>query len=150
MQAACIRVYRIKGEHLKASIKAILVLLLCLPAASMAGTNTPGQMVHTNPRITFGGEPIQGASPDPLLTVLIGDDYSHTAPLTGRIWYELAYNGSGTCYVRLMNTTTKASYPKEAVSNGSTHSYVVHPNTAYLNYSGCNSGASSNSILHLQ
>jgi len=109
---------------------------------------------------TFDELYIMGAAPDPLLTTLIEDEYSHTISLKDArskkyTWVGLSYNGAGTCIVRLMNTTTKASYTAQKVSSGGIFDRVVNKNALYLNYSGCRgttytSAGTSNSVIELQ
>ena len=132
-------------------MKTLSLIVALLLTASMA-LATGGKLAHTNPQQITGGEPIQGAAPDPTLTILISDAYSHNVTLTDRLWYDLVFNGTGTCYVRLMGNTTKASWTQEPVTTGTSHSYVVNPGRAvYLNYSGCTPAAApANSIIHLQ
>lgn len=125
---------------MKAFIITLAFLFICTMAAA-------APYIHNN----ISADGALGAAPDPIQTVLIADNYSHTVTVTNQIWYDLAYNGSGTCIIRLMNTTTKASWPAEQVqSGGPVHSYMIHGNTKFINYSGCNGGtAPANSILHL-
>jgi hypothetical protein len=121
------------------TIVAILVLLVAVTVAAAPYS-------HNN--LSVDGA--LGAAPDPLQTVLISDNYSHTVNVKGNLWYELIYNGSSTCYVRLMNTVTKANYVLEPVKAGANHSYLINTNTNFLNYSGCQGGTPPlNSILHL-
>jgi hypothetical protein len=91
-----------------------------------------------------------GASPDPLQTVLIADNFSHTAAITNQIWYDLVYQGTAICYYRLMATNVKASYVQEAIPSGTTNSYLFSGNVKFINYSGCYGTATANSVLHLQ
>jgi len=93
---------------------------------------------------------VQNLAPDPLQTVLITDNFSHTVNVSTKLWYDLIYRGSGTCLIRLMNTATKASWAPEVIPANGTHSYTINSNTNYINYSGCNGGTSpTNSILHI-
>lgn len=98
---------------------------------------------------------VQGAAPDPSLTILISDNLSHNVSLSGMLWYDLVYQGSSTCYVRLMKDTTKASWIQESVQTMTNHSYVVYSkqrspsvNVLWLNYSGCYGSATANSVIH--
>ena len=93
---------------------------------------------------------LQGAAPDPLQTIKIADDYSHTYSVTGNIWYDLVYQGSGTCIIRLMNTNAKESYTAETVTQGQPHTYLIHGNTNFINYSGCKGSSPANSVIHFQ
>ncbi len=120
----------------------ITALLMTLCAVAFAGVPYINQNVHADGAL--------GSSPDPFQTVLISDNYSHTVTLTNQIWYDLSFRGSGTCIIRLMGTTTKATWPAEPVANGSASSYLFNSKVKFFNYSGCNSGtAPQNSILHL-
>jgi hypothetical protein len=81
------------------------------------------------------GEVLQGGAPDPLLTATITDGLSHTEALYPNIiWFSLVFQGTGSCYVRLMDTTAKGTHSAVLVS--SEYSRVVHKNAAYINYSG--------------
>jgi hypothetical protein len=118
---------------------AILILVVLFASPASAGSLAA----------TFDGVLIQGGAPDPLLTTLITSDASTNVSLLDSkgkklTWFSLTYSGSGTCIVRLMNTTTKASYPPIPVPNGSSYSNVVHKNSLFLNHSGC--GGTSTTI----
>ena len=88
---------------------------------------------------------LQTESSNPLLTQLIADNISHTIPLSSvgtsqnpPLFFSLRFNGSGTgCIVRLMTTTTKASWVAYPVAASSAFSQGINPNTLYINYSGC-------------
>ena len=122
--------------------KLISLLLVVL----FAGTAYATPYIHNH----VNADGALAASPDPAQTVLISDNASHIFTVTNQIWYDLFYNGTGGCIVRLMKTNAKASYPAEPVSTGTKHSYIIHGNTNFINYSGCNSGtAPNNSVLHL-
>lgn len=131
--------------------KLILIAILCLiPALAFAGS-----MVKT-----FDDLNIQGASSDPLLNALISTNASTVVSLKDAkgkkyTWFNLLYNGTGTCIVRVMNTNAKASYPAIPVAVQGQFGRVVHGNALFLNYSGCagtttTSTGTSNSILELQ
>ena len=126
-------------------MKTILCAAMLLLAVA---TSAMGDVPYLNPHVWTAGA--LGASPDPKQTVQIADNYSHNIPITNQIWYDLWFNGTSGCIVRLMNTTTKASWPAEPVQAYSRMSYLLHSNVKYLNYSGCYGSASVNSILHLQ
>lgn len=121
----------------------ITALMMTLCAVAFAGTPYVNPNLHTDGTL--------GPTPDPFQTILVSDNLSHTITLTNQVWYDLAYRGSGTgCIIRLMGTTTKATWPAEPVANGSVSSYMFNSKVKFFNYSGCNSGtAPQNSILHL-
>jgi len=121
-------------------MKTLVIAILLIATQALA---TP----YVNTKINADGA--LGPTPNPSLTVLISDDYSHTVAMDSNLWYELIYQGSGTCYVRLMGTTTKASWVKELVINNY-HSYLINNGTKYINYSGCKGTATANSLIHFQ
>jgi hypothetical protein len=91
-----------------------------------------------------------GASPDPLQTILITSQASQTKAITNQIWYDLVYQNTGTCYIRLMNTNVKASYVQESIPAGGVSSYVLSSGVKFINYSGCAGTSGMTSVLHLQ
>jgi hypothetical protein len=121
--------------------KLIIISLVLIATMAQAAP-----YLHTN--INTDGV-LQGAAPDPNQTTVVPDNNSHTYSVKANIWYDLIYQGAGTCIVRLMNTVTKASWVAETVAAGGTHTYLIHGNTNYLNYSGC-LGSGKNSVLHFQ
>lgn len=128
----------------------LLLALVLIPSIVFAGSLAQ----------TFDGLNIQGASSNPLANTLITDGYSHTVSLKdaqGRkyTWFNMNYNGSGTCLVRIMKTTTKVTYPAFPVSSQTTFGRVVNKEALYVNYSSCKgttwaSGGAGNSVLELQ
>ena len=121
-------------------MKRILTGILLLVA-------TAAQAVpYANPKLYADGT--LGPAPDPLQTVML-DNYSHTVSLANSLWFELIYQGSATCYVRIMNTPTKASWAAEPVAAGASKAYIVNGNAKWLNYSGCYGTSTANSVLHL-
>jgi hypothetical protein len=123
-------------------MKTFIISLILLVAVSAYATPYINQSVWADGAL--------GASPDPLQTILITDNYSHVKAITNQIWYDLVYQNTGTCYIRLMNTNVKGSYVQESISSGNTSSYVLHGNVKYINYSGCAGTSSLTSVLHLQ
>ena len=134
---------------MKRLLIAVAILGLC-PVPTFAGTLAE----------TFDGIIIMGAAPDPLLPVLVADELSHTVSLLDSrgkkyTWVGLTYNGTGTCIARLMNSATKASYPAQKVTAGTTFDRVVHKRSLFFNYSGCRgttytSAGTSNSVIEIQ
>lgn len=88
---------------------------------------------------------LQTESSNPLLTQLIADNFSHNITLTSigtsqnpPLYFSLRFNGTGTgCIVRLMNTTTKASWVAYPVAANGVFGQGIHPNTLFINYSSC-------------
>lgn len=124
------------------TILCVVMALVVFATSAMAG------VPYLNPKVWAEGA--LGASPDPTQTITITDNYSHTITVTNQIWYDLWYNGSAGCIVRLMNTSTKASWAAETVPAAGSISYLIHANTKFINYSGCYGSSTVNSILHLQ
>ena len=130
-------------------------LVICIIAILFAVPAFAGSLAET-----FDGLYIQGAASDPLLTTLITTDYSNTISLKDAqgkkyLWCALSYNGTGTCIVRLMNTSVKSSVPALPVAAGTTFSRVINKNSLYANNSGCKgttftSVGTSNSIIEIQ
>jgi hypothetical protein len=123
-------------------MKTFIVSLILLAAVTAYAVPYINQGVYADGAL--------GASPDPLQTILITDSYSHTKTVTNQIWYDLVFQGSGTCYIRLMNTNVKASYVQESLVAGMVHSYLLSGSVKYINYSSCAGTASATSVLHLQ
>jgi hypothetical protein len=119
----------------------VVMALMCLAIQAYA-------VPYINPKVYADGA--LGASPDPLQTVLIADNFSHTATISNQIWYDIVYQGAATCYYRLMATNVKATYVQEAIPAGTTNSYLFSGNVKFINYSGCYGTATANSVLHLQ
>lgn len=111
----------------------ILALIFALGAVSFVGA-TPSM-----PR-DGEGQKIQAPSWDAALSQAVTSTSSQNIDITGKLWYEFV--AAGDCKGRLMNTTTKATWPtfvlKANVSfRGSNDSLVSKANAVYLNVSGC-------------
>ena len=92
---------------------------------------------------TFDSLDIQGAAPDPLLSVVVADNNSHNVSLVDSYgkkltWFGFYYNGTGTsCIVRLMNLNNKSLYVPVPVAAAASYERVVNKNALLFNYTGC-------------
>jgi len=111
---------------------AVLILLMIATSVFAAGLRE-GQ-----------NGPIQGPAPDPLQSYLITDNLSHTIATTGKLYFNFINQGTATAYVRIMNTTTKASHPQYQVESGMSFGRIINKNALYINYS-----SASNNLLEI-
>lgn len=120
----------------------ILVCLLCASAA-WAG---PSVIDFTDSLVSMTNKAVyaQVQTPNPLLSIQVADNLSHTLTISSIVtapntamFMNMAFNGSGTCYVRLMNNTTRGSWPQYTVPAGTNFGRGIHPNTLYFHYSSC-------------
>lgn len=86
------------------------------------------------------GQKIQAPSWDATLSQAIVSTTSQNINIAGRLWYE--FMATGDCKARLMNNTTKASWPvfvlkANAPFRGSNDATNTKAKAAYLNVSGC-------------
>lgn len=114
-------------------MKAILSIILILIAATAFATG---------PAFVRDGEGQKAQSPgwDATLSQLVTGPVSQNLALTGRIFYE--FTPTADCQARLMNTTTKASWPKFTIYaktsfRGSNPADGATYRAAFLNVSGC-------------
>jgi hypothetical protein len=121
----------------------LFIILMAIPCfAANSVISFTDQMTNNNTDYTK----VQSEAANPLLTQLIADNLSHTLLLSSIqtssaapiIYLSLRFNGTGTgCIVRLMNTTTKASYVAYPVAAAAPFGQGIHPNFKYFNYSSC-------------
>lgn len=132
-----------RRKAMKKLFVAIFILLGASPCFALNSVLDFTDFLVYNPR---EGIRIQTSAANPLLTQLISDNLSHILTLSSVqasslnpiIYFSLHFNGTGTgCQVRLMHTATKASWVAYPIAAASTFGQGIHPNTAYINYSGC-------------
>ena len=124
----------------------ITSLIMVAMAATCFAANSvisfTDMMVNNNTDFTKA----QTEAANPVLTQLIANNNSHTltlssiqvSSLTPIIYMSLRFNGTGTgCIVRLMKTTTKASWIAYPVAASTVFGQALHQNVKYLNYSSC-------------
>lgn len=128
---------------------------LLLPILILLANCQPVHAAATTSLRSDGWAQVQGGAPNPFYDYLITTDASTIINLTDqsgrqRVWFNLIYNGTGTCYVRKMNDQTKASWVQIPVAAGTSYDRVINKDTLYLNLSSCKGGtAPNNSVLEL-
>jgi hypothetical protein len=137
-----------------------LLIVICLLLCETTCFAYQSLIDFTEVLTTYGVDStkLQFSAPDPLLTLAITSNASNTInlrtipiptastvywPTNPVLLFNLYFNGSGSnCIVRLMNSTTKASwvaYPILPATQGHVFTQAINPNTLYINYSGCSS-----------
>ena len=113
-------------------MKSILLIIaaLCLAVSAYAATL---------PR-DGEGQKVQAPSWDATLSQSILTTASQNITISARIWYE--FTAATDCKARLMNTTTKATWPAFSLYakqsfRGSNASNTASAKAIYLNVSGC-------------
>ena len=117
----------------------MLVVIPCFAANSVISFTE--QLTADNDNFTR----FQTEAANPLLTIKIADNNSHTITLssvqtsvmTPIKFISLRFNGTGTgCIVRFMATNNKSLYVAYPVAAGGVLGMGMHPNTKFVNYSG--------------
>ena len=86
------------------------------------------------------GQKIMAPAWDALVSQSVTSSASQNLPISGLIWYE--FQAAADCKGRLMNTTTKATWPQYTIKantpfRGSNDALSTKARTVYLNISGC-------------
>ena len=135
------------------SVACVLLFACCCQAAQSVIDFTEVMTTYASDNTK-----LQFSAPDPFLTLAITSNASTTInlrtipiptastvywPTNPVLLFNLYFNGAGSsCIVRLMNSTTKASwvaYPILPATQGHVFTQAINPNTLYINYSGCSS-----------
>jgi hypothetical protein len=123
----------------------IAAILLLAATAAYAGQSVI-DFTDVMPTYTPDYTRLQTTAPNPLLTLAVPDNYSHTLTLSSVaasstapiIYFTLYFNGTGAgCIARLMHTTTRASWVAYPITAGQPFGLGINPNTLFINYSGC-------------
>lgn len=127
-------------------IAAVLCSVLMMVAIPCFAANSVISFTEQMARDSDNYTRAQTEAANPLLTIKIADNLSHTltlssiqtSSLTPIVFLSLRFNGTGTgCIVRPMYTTTKASYIAYPVAAAGTFGMGVSNNFKYFNYSSC-------------
>jgi hypothetical protein len=120
-----------------------VLLLMAIPAHAFAA-NSLIEFMDSFVTPYNDSAKIMTFTPNPALTITIPDAYAHsitlatvtTAPLRP-VYFNLIYNGGGTCTVRIMNSATAASWPAYTVTTGTEFGRGLYKDAVQLRYSGC-------------
>lgn len=113
----------------------LIGLFILMAVSAFAGPRSPGDLIENR----TGTEEIQSFCPDSdksvAVTSIASRTFDHTATGTPTAFW--VFTPVDDCFGRLMKTSSKASYPQFKMFAGSPYGRGVHPNSTFLNISGC-------------